>query len=507
MAVAKSSANDAPTETAGIEVRNPVTSEVIGVIAQSSREDVAAAVERSRDIYNDWSSRSPAERARFLRRFGDLVWNYKEEIIDILRRETGKNRTSAYAEIFWVDNAVNYYTVHGPRLLQPERRPALIPLIQRAKVYHKPRGVIGFITPWNYPIGLAMIDIVPALIAGNTVVIKPSEIAPYGIIKVVDILREAGLPPHVVQVVTGDGKTGAALVDMVDYVCFTGSTATGRKVAAQAAANLTPYSLELGGKDAMIVLADANLDLAASAALLGACENVGQACTAVERVYVEAPIYDAFVAKVREYAAQVRLGTGSGFDTHMGSLTNERELLRAEDQIQDALAKGAELVHGGVRRPEMGPLFFEPAIMTEVDHSMKVMQEETFGPIIPIMKVSSAAEAIRLANDSEYGLMASVFTADLDRGERIATQIKAGAVSVNRNTAAIQGSSHLPWGGEKNSGIGRRGGPEGILRFTSPQSVLVDTQVGGQPALHLLDPLTLNALLVLRVLRRWLPFV
>lgn len=507
MAVAKTTSNGASAPSTGIHVTNPITSEVIGTIALSSREDVATVVETVRQAQNDWASRPVADRVRIIRKFGDLVWQNKDAIIETLRQETGKNLTSAYAEIFWVDNAVNYYTVHGPRLLQPERRPPLIPLIQRAKVYHKPRGVIGFITPWNYPVGLAMIDMVPALIAGNTIVIKPSEVAPYALLKVIDLLYEAGLPPHVLQVVTGDGTTGAALVDKVDYVCFTGSTATGRKVAAQAAEHLKPYSLELGGKDAMIVLADADLDLAANAAMLGATENVGQACTAVERVYVEAAIYDEFVAKVKKYAGQVKIGTGGGFDTHMGSLTNERELLRMEAHIQDAVNKGAEVIFGGQRLPEFGPLFVRPAILTHVDHSMAIMTEETFGPTIPIMKVSNADEAIRLANASEYGLLASIFTRDLDKGERLATRLQVGGVTINRSTAALQASTHLPWGGEKNSGIGRRGGPEGIMRFTTPQSVLVDTQIGTQPALHLLDPLTLNTLLVLRVLRRWLPFL
>ncbi len=490
--------------TAAIDVFNPVTGTLIGRVPNTSRPEVLAAVERAQDAGRLWSALGVEERCRLLRRFGDLLWENQQDAMRVIRDETGKNDTGAFIEIVGIDNAVNFYVQNAPGWLAPERRQPIFPIIQYARVYHKPHGVVGFITPWNYPMMLAIVDAIPALIAGNTAIIKPSEITPYSTLYAVGLMHQAGIPPHVVQVVTGDGKTGAALNETVDYVCFTGSTATGKKVAVQAAERLIPFSLELGGKDAMIVLEDADIELAASAVFIGACENAGQMCTSIERVYVEAPIYDDFVQRVRENAQKLTIGTGDGFDVHVGSMTNERELLRVEEHIRDAVEKGAEVIYGGRRRPELGPLFIEPAVLIHVDHAMKVMKEETFGPLIPIMKVSNVEEAIRLANDSEYGLSGAVFTRDLDKGERVATRIDTGDISVNRNAAA-QASPALPWGGQKHSGYGRRGGKEGLMRFTTTQSIVVDRQIGTKPALSLIDPATLMAIKAIRVLRRWIP--
>ncbi|MFW5691757.1 MAG: succinic semialdehyde dehydrogenase [Chloroflexota bacterium] len=504
MAVAKQ--NGSSTSTQQIIVTNPVTGDEIGRINDSTAEDVKAAVDRARDAQSVWSALSVNERSRLLRRFGDLLWENQRQAMKVIRDETGKNDTGAFVEIIGMDNTINYYVQHAPELLAPQSRSAALPIIQRARVYYKPHGVVGFITPWNYPMMLAVIDVVPALIAGNTVVIKPSEVAPYSVLYAVELMHQVGIPRNVVQVVTGAGMAGAALVDEVDYVCFTGSTATGRKVAVQAAERLIPYSLELGGKDAMIVLADADLELAASAVFIGACENAGQMCVGVERVYVEAPIYDHFVERVKTYSEGLNVGPGDGFDVHVGSLTNERELLRVEDHVRDAVEKGAEVIYGGYRRPDLGPLFYQPAVLINVDHSMKVMREETFGPLIPIMKVANAEEAIRLANDNEYGLSGAIFTRDMRRGERLATRLDTGDISVNRNNA-VPASPKLPWGGQKNSGVGRRGGPEGLYRFTTTQSILVDRQIGVKPALSLLDPTTLTFLKTVRQLRRWFPWM
>lgn len=496
---------DAPAQDR-IQVKNPITGEIIGAVAQSSRQDVASAVERARAAQPTWEAWGVRERCRILRKWRNLLWKNQQEIARIIRQETGKTDMGAFSEVYGTDQAVNYYTSVAPRLLAPQDRTPIFPFIQRGKVYFRPYGVIGFITPWNYPVFLGMMDCVPALLAGNTMIIKPSEITPYSALYMVDLMHQAGVPAHVAQVVTGDGSAGAALVDLVDYVCFTGSTAVGRKVAVQAADRLIPYTLELGGKDAMIVLRDANIELAASQAVIGACENAGQACVSTERIYVEAPIYDHFVERVKHYARQVAVGSGDGTHIHMGSLTNERELLRVEEHIRDAVEKGAEVVFGGQRRPDLGPLFFEPTVLIQVDHSMKVMREETFGPLIPIMRVSNEEEAIQLANDSEYGLSALIFTTDLDHGERLAARLRTGDVSVNR-AYLVMSSIRMPWGGRKHSGSGQRGGPEGLMRYVTTQAVAVDTQIGAWAAVSLVDSKMLALLKLLRIIRRFVRFI
>lgn len=491
----------------GISVKNPITGEEIGVVPNSTREDVQAAVERAQDAQLAWGAASVEERCRVIRQWGDLLWENQQRVMKIIREETGKNDAGAFIEVMGLDNYIAYYAKNAPEILRPKRRQPIFPIIQYGRVYHKPLGVVGIISPWNYPLALSMMDAIPALLAGNTVVIKPSEITPYSALAAADLAYQAGIPENVIQIVTGDGATGEALIDYVDMICFTGSTATGRKVALKAADRLMPISLELGGKDAMIVLADADVDMAASGAVAGSYENAGQMCISIERVYVEEPIYDRFVAKVKELVSQMVIGAGDGLDIHMGSMTNERELKRVEEHIKDAVEKGAEIIAGGNRRPDLGPLFFEPTVLIHVDHSMKVMKEETFGPIIPIMKVYNVDEAIRLANDTEYGLSGAIFTRDLERGERLATRLNTGDISVNR-TQAVAVSVDMSWGGHIHSGLGgQRGGTAGILRFTASQSVLVDTQIGSKPGLTAIDPTTLMFLKLIRLARRYLPFL
>lgn len=489
-----------------IPVTNPITGQIIGKVPQSTDQDVREAVERARAAQPHWGSVDVKQRCRIVRRWGDLLWDKQQQAMQVIRSETGKNETGAFLEIMGIDNVVAYYTTRGPGLLKPEKRMPLFPIVQRARVYRKPHGVAGFITPWNYPMALSMMDVVPALVAGNTVVIKPSEITPFSALFAEELMAQAGFPENVAQVVTGDGRVGAVLVDLVDFISFTGSTAVGREVAAKAGRRLIPYSMELGGKDAMIVLRDANVDIAAASVFVGACENAGQMCVSIERVYVEAPIYDQFVDRVLHYAGQLKIGPGDGFDVNVGSLTNERELMRAEAQIEDAVSKGAQLRFGGRRLPELGPLFFEPGVVTGVDHTMKIMTEETFGPLIPIMKVADANEAVQLANDCQYGLSGVVFTGDSNKGINVARCLDTGDISVNR-VGVVMGAPHLPWGGQKDSGVGRRGGPEGLLRFTTTQAIAVDTQIGLRPALALIDPFTMRMLKLVRGLRRIFPFL
>ena len=491
---------------AQLEVRNPVTGEVIGNVPNSTPQQVHARVEQARAAQPGWEARGALGRARFLRLWADELWSHRDDLIRTIRHETGKNETSALLEIIVLDNLLAYYGYHAPRMLCPQKRRALFPVGQYARVYYHAYGVAGFISPWNYPYFLALCDAIPALVAGNTVVIKPSEITPFIALRAVELAHRAGIPRAVIQVVTGDGATGAALVDEVDMITVTGSVATGRAVARRAGERLIPYSLELGGKDPMIVLEDVDVDVAAAGVLQGALENSGQMCISTERVYVVDAVYDQFVERITHHAGQLVIGAGDGLAVHLGSMTNPRELERCEAQIADAVSQGARLIWGGKRRPDLGPLFFEPGILVDVDHSMDVMQKETFGPLVPIMRVQDADEAIRWGNDSRYGLSSAIYSNDLKRAEQLAQRIVAGDTSINR-TQFVTGTPSLPMGGRKESGTGRRGGPEGLMRFVTPHSVLVDRGWLNTSNLTLLDPLLHRLILLNRVLRRWVPFL
>lgn len=489
-----------------IPVLSPLTGEQIGTLPQMRRDEVAAVTARARAAQPDWEAQGVKARAQLLRAWVDAVWRDHANLMQIIRRETGKTDSGALVEILALDNIASYYASHAPRMLRSQRRRPLIPLVQRARVNYHAIGVTGFITPWNYPYLNALCDLLPALVAGNAVVVKPSEVAPYAALYGIEKLIEVGVPRDVVGVVTGDGETGSLLIDYVDMISVTGSTATGRKVAQRAAERLIPYSLELGGKDPLIVLNDADLDAAVMGTLRAALENAGQACISVERVYVEAGIYDRFIALALELIQQMSVGAESGLATCVGCLTNERELLRTEAHIRNAVERGARVLYGGKRRPDLGALFFEPTLLVDVNHTMQVMQEETFGPLIPIMRVRDAEEAVRLANDSQYGLSASIYSRDLKRAEGLASRLQCGDVAINR-PLMIFGTPDLPMGGVKQSGIGRRNGPEGLLRFVRTQSILSDTLIGAPPSLTFTDPISLAAFKVMRRIRRILPFI
>jgi succinate-semialdehyde dehydrogenase/glutarate-semialdehyde dehydrogenase len=487
-----------------IDVYNPITGAVIGSITAASEADVQAAVERARVAQIAWGALDVRERARLMRAWQDKLWARREEIIDTIWNEAGKPYGAAFTEVVGVDNQLAYYTSRAHRILRPKKRRTLIPLVMRGEVVYKPYGVVGVISAWNYPYFLPMIDSTAALMAGNAVILKASEITPFTSRLAVSIAHEVGIPRDVFQVVEGDGLTGKAIVDRVDYVAFTGSTATGRKIAVQAAGRLIPYTLELGGKDPAIVMADADLDMAASRVITGAWENAGQACLSIERVYVEAPIYDAFVQKVLDYAKQFKFDASK--HAYMGTMINQREMERSREHLEDAVAKGAKVLWGGKPRPDLGPQFFEPTVLVDVDHSMTIMREETFGPMLPIMKVNSVDEAIRLANDTEYGLGATVYSKDFAKAREVCLRLNAGETNVNRFVMGI-GTPDVPSGGMKQSGIGRRNGPEGLLKYTQMQAVMIDTMRAQQPGLNVLDPVTKATLLFLRRLRRVFPWV
>lgn len=460
------------TRTRYLEVFNPATGQKIAEVPITSADQVGPAVARARQAFLMWRELSFAHRARYLYAARDWIVDHQDEVIETICSETGKPRTEALvAEVFYCCDLLSYYAKNSERYLKDEVRSPHLLKNKRVYVLYKPVGVVGVISPWNYPFTLALGDVVPALMAGNTVILKPSEYTPLTGLLVERLFREAGLPDNVLQTLCGYGDTGAALVDHCNGIAFTGSVATGKRVAERAAQRLIPVLLELGGKDPMIVLKDADLERAANACVWGALSNAGQMCMSIERVYVEAPVYDEFVRSVVDKVKSLRQGTEKSFgDVDIGPLTMSKQLETVERHIRDAVEKGAKILVGGRRKDG---LFYEPTVLVNVDHSMQIMREETFGPVIPIMRVNSAEEALQLANDSIYGLAASVFTKNKELGVKLARHIEAGNVCVNdcvANFAVLE----APYGGVKESGLGRRHGEWGLRQFTAPQTVVVD---------------------------------
>jgi acyl-CoA reductase-like NAD-dependent aldehyde dehydrogenase len=471
-------AQSPPEPAAGdIAVENPATGEVIAHVAELTADQVAELARAARAAQPAWEALGYEGRGRILRRAQKWMVDNAEGVIATIVSETGKAYEDALvAEVMYGANALGFWAKRAPSYLADERIRSSSPLLKGKKlaVRYRPIGLVGVIGPWNYPLTNSFGDCVPALAAGNAVILKPSEVTPLTSLLLLQGLRESGLPEGVMAVATGRGATGAALIDEVDMVMFTGSAATGRQVMARAARTLTPVSLELGGKDPMIVLADADLERAANHAVYYSMLNAGQTCISIERVYVEAPVHDEFVAKVTEKARDLRNDRPAGPGSiEVGSMTFPPQVEIVERHVQDARDKGARVVVGGTRghAGEQGH-WYEPTVIVGVDHTMDCMREETFGPTLPIMKVADAEEAIRMANDSPYGLGASVFSKDAARGEAVARRIEAGAVCVNDalvNYSALE----LPMGGVKSSGLGSRHGAGGIRKYTKQQSLLV----------------------------------
>jgi len=457
-----------------IPVRTPFSGAVLGQVPAAGEADVELAVSRARAAQPGWQQRPFADRARIFLQFHDLLLARQDEVLDLIQLESGKARRHAFEEI--LDTAVvsRYYARHAGALLKPRRRKGALPLLTKTVELRSPVGVVGFLVPWNYPLTLAISDAVPALIAGNTGVIKPDPQASFTALWAVALLREAGLPPGVLEVVTGEGsRVGPALANRVDYVMFTGSCQTGKVVGRQAAERLIGCSLELGGKNPMVVLADADLESAVDGAVRGCFCGAGQVCVSIERIYVQESLFANFLSRFAESTGRLKLGAALDYSVDMGSLTTERQLDVVEAHIADALEKGATLVAGGRRRPDLGPLFFEPTILTNVQPGMRVYAEETFGPVVSVYSFSSEEEAIEKTNETRYGLSASIWTRHAARGLRIARQIRAGSVNVNEAYAATWGSVDSPIGGMKESGLRPRHGAEGILKYTESQTVAV----------------------------------
>jgi acyl-CoA reductase-like NAD-dependent aldehyde dehydrogenase len=396
-----------------------------------------------------------------------------QRMLEALCSETGKTYEDGQVEVSVAAGSFAFWAKHAARYLADEKLRSSSPLALGRKVLirYSPVGVVGVIGPWNYPLVNLFCDAVPALMAGNAVVLKPSEVTPLTALMTVEMMKEAGLPDGVLQLATGVGPTAEALIDEVDFIMFTGSTPTGRKVMERAAKTLTPVSLELGGKDPMIVCADADLDRAANAAAYYSMNNSGQVCISVERVYVEQPIYDDFVAKVLDRVGKIRQGPPGGpGEVEVGAITGPGQLDIIERHVADAQERGASVIAGGHRRAGEGR-FYEPTVMVNVDHTMQCMTEETFGPTMPIMRVADVEEAVRLANDSPYGLQASVYTKDMKKAEAIARRLEAGAVTVN-DAQLNYTVFNAPMGGWKASGVGSRHGAGGIRKYCNTQSIL-----------------------------------
>ena len=465
-----------------LQLRSPVSLEPTGELVCANSEDVAAAIARARAVQPAWAATGMQQRAAIVQRALRLVLEMQDEIIDTVVAETGKARTDAMSmEIFSVADSLCYYAKNAEKFLRPRKRRVhgLLGLVKQLRIVYKPLGVVGLITPWNGPFVLVMNQAAQALLAGNTVVAKGSEVTPFSARLAATIFTRAGLPEGVLQVLLGDGETGAAIVNGgVDKVSFTGSVATGRKVAEACASQLIPCTLELGGNDAMIVCADADLDRAADGAWLGSCMNTGHYCCGTERIYVVEQVYDEFLQRVLDKGKHLRQGQQYGWEEDIGAVFWDRQLAIIEAHVEDARAKGANILMGGRRNPELPGLYYEPTVITGVDNSMDIMRLETFGPILCIQKVAGEDEAIALANDSEFGLNGNVWTQDKDKGYRLAAAIDTGSCSVN-DMAVSYGIPAAPFGGRKHSGLGQVNGKKGLRGYCHEMPIVID-RFGGK---------------------------
>ncbi|MDR6622488.1 succinic semialdehyde dehydrogenase [Sinomonas atrocyanea] len=456
-----------------LQVTAPADGRPLGAVRQASGAEIDVAVARARAAQKAWA-RTPAKaRAAVARRFASLVLDRRDEILDVIEAETGKARLAALEEAMDASRTAAYYAHTAPGLLRPRRRGGAFPVLTQTTERRHPKGVVGVITPWNYPFTLPASDSVPALLAGNAVVIKPDEKTPFSALLALSLLREAGLPEGVAQVVVGArDEAGPALVEAGDYIMFTGSSATGRKVAARCGERLIGFSAELGGKNPLIVLADADVPAAAAGAARACFANAGQLCIGPERIYVHEAVPARFTEAFLGEVGRMRVAAGAGWDAEMGSLISEAQLAKVRAHVEDAVAQGARILAGGGPRPELGPYFFAPTVLADVPETAALCREETFGPVVAIYTVASEEEAIARANNSELGLNASLWTRAA-RGAELGARLEAGTVNVNEGYAASWGSLSAPMGGWKASGVGRRHGAEGLLKYTEAQTVSV----------------------------------
>ena len=460
---------------------NPATGQVLGELECANEVQVEAAVRRARAAQPAWAELGLRRRIAVLREFQGKVYAKKSEIAAAITREVGKPLVEALVtEVLVVLDAARFLIDNAWGLLRDEPVPHgnLATKLKSGWLVREPHGVIGIISPWNYPFSIPATETLAALVAGNAVVLKPSELTPLVALELASLLHAAGVPEDVFQVVVGEGPAGAALLHApIDKLVFTGSVTTGKRIAAAAAERLLPVVLELGGKDPMLVLDDADVDVASSAAVWGAFVNAGQACLSVERCYVHRSLYESFAKACAEKTKQLRVGNGMDSQTDVGPMIHERQVRIVEAHVEDAKARGARVLAGGTRLPELGVNFYAPTVLADVTHDMRIMREETFGPVLPVMACDDDDEAVRLANDSDYGLAASVWTRNRKRGERLARRIHAGTVMVN-DVISCFGISEAPHGGVKASGVGRTHGRFGLEEMVRVKYLDIDRMPG-----------------------------
>ncbi|MET7287389.1 succinic semialdehyde dehydrogenase [Streptomyces sp. NPDC005573] len=438
----------------------------------STPADVEHAFARARIAQQAWAATPLNRRKQILLRFHDLVLARQDEALDLMQAENGKTRRDAFLEVTDIAIVSRYYARSAARYLAPKRRRGAIPVLTRTTELRHPKGVVAVVSPWNYPLSMAAGDAIAALMAGNAVVQKPDTQTALTALWSLELMREAGLPAGVWQMVVGrGGSIGGTLMDHADYMMFTGSTASGRKIARDAGERLIGASLELGGKNAMLVLDDADIEKAADGAVAACFPSAGQLCVSVERLYVAESVRDAFVAAFVARTKKLEIGAAYDYSVDVGSLTNPSQLKTVTEHVGDAVAKGATVLAGGRARPDLGPLFHEPTVLADVTPDMTLYDHETFGPVVSVFSVRDDNEAVARANATPYGLNASVWSRDGARGRGVAARLHAGTVNVNEAFAAAWGSVDAPMGGMGDSGLGRRHGAEGILKYTEAQTV------------------------------------
>ncbi|MYS46654.1 aldehyde dehydrogenase family protein [Streptomyces sp. SID5998] len=472
----------AAPDAARVTTNAPYTGAPLADLPVSTPADVEDAFARARIAQKTWAATSFRRRKEILLRFHDLVLGRQDEVLDLMQAENGKTRRDAFLEVTDIAITSRYYARNAAKYLQPKRRRGAIPVLTHTTELRHPKGVVAVVSPWNYPLSMAAGDAIPALIAGNAVVQKPDTQTALSALWALDLMKEAGLPAGVWQMVIGRGSSiGGALMAGADFMMFTGSTASGRRIARDAGERLIGASLELGGKNAMIVLDDADIDKAADGAVAACFPSAGQLCVSIERLYVAESIRDRFVEAFVARTERLKVGAAFDYSMDVGSLTNPSQLETVSTHVEDAVAKGATVLAGGKARPDLGPLFYEPTILTDVTPDMTLHSHETFGPVVSIYPYRDVEEAIELANSTPYGLNGSVWSGNGARGRAVAARVHAGTVNVNEAFAAAWGSIDAPMGGMGDSGLGRRHGADGILKYTEAQTVAHQRVQGFSP--------------------------